>query len=74
MSSDEAGPFLSGTTESDAAKTIAKGTAHEAAKRHINGVINATDGMLSMKERTTRAVVAKTESKDPTNTDLTSPK
>ena len=42
---DDAAPFLSGKTESDAEKTIARGIAHEAAKRHMNGVMTKTDGM-----------------------------
>ncbi len=45
MSKEEEGPFLFGTTERDAEKTIAKGIAQEPAKMHIKGVISMTEGI-----------------------------
>lgn len=74
ISNEEAGPFFPGTTDKEAENTIAKGIAQAAAKRHIKGVINSTDGMFSMLERTTNANVAMTDTTEPVNADLMSPK
>lgn len=74
MSNEDAGPFFPGTREREAEKTIAKGMAQEPAKRHIKGVMSKTDGIFSKLEKTSKAVVAKTDKNEPINADLTSPK
>ena len=74
MSKEEAGPFFPGIMEREAAKTTAKGTAQEAANRHIRGVIKNTEGIFSIVDRTRSVAVEKADNNDPANTERISPK
>ena len=74
INNEEAGPFLFGTTVREAENTIEKGTAHEAANRHIKGVMINTEGMLSIYEKISSVDVAKKEIKEPVKAALISPK